>query len=95
MKCQAHEVFFLRNTIKNGDFTATKRGMNMNLQKETYKKLADAHAPRSPLGKDCFRAFWVGGTICVLAQLLRDLYENVFKFQQESAATLTSVTLIF
>ena len=67
----------------------------MNIQKETYKKYAQAHAPRSPLFKDCFHAFWVGGVICLLAQLLRNVYQGVCNMEEESAATLTSVTLIF
>ena len=67
----------------------------MNMQKDTYKKFAQAHAPRSPLGRDCFRAFWVGGLICAFAQLLLDVYQGVFQMEKENAATLTSVTLIF
>lgn len=67
----------------------------MNIQKETYKKYAQAHAPKSPLLRDCFRAFWVGGAICLFAQILRDVYQNVCHMEEESAATLTSVTLIF
>lgn len=67
----------------------------MNIQKETYKKYAQAHAPKSPLLKDCFHAFWVGGMICLLGQILRDVYQGICQMEEESAATLTSVTLIF
>ena len=67
----------------------------MNMQKDTYKKFAQAHAPRSPIGKNCFHAFWVGGLICTLAQLLLDVYQGVFRMEKDNAATLTSVTLIF
>ena len=45
----------------------------MNMNKETYKKYADARAPTSPLGKDCLRAFLVGGLICCLGQGLTDV----------------------
>ena len=31
----------------------------MKISKQTYAKFADAHAPRSPLGKDCLWAFLV------------------------------------
>jgi hypothetical protein len=34
-----------------------QEGIFMPMSKETYKKYADARAPKSPLGKDCFRAF--------------------------------------
>lgn len=60
-----------------------------------YQKLAEAHAPRSPILKNCFNAFWSGGLICTLAQLLRTAYEKIPQMKPDDAATLTSVTLIF
>jgi stage V sporulation protein AC len=66
----------------------------MNMNKETYKKFADAHAPRSPLGRDCAWAFVVGGGICMLGEALRRLYAGPLRMPSEDAATLTSVTLI-
>ena len=35
-----------------------------------YQKLVKEISPRSPIGKDCFHAFWIGGLICVIGQLL-------------------------
>lgn len=67
----------------------------MNMEKDTYKKFADAHAPRSPMLKNCLFAFLVGGTICTVGQLLRTLYMNALSLSLDDAATLTSVTLIF
>ena len=62
---------------------------------KTYRKFADAHAPHSPLIRNCFNAFWTGGLICTLGQCLRTLYSQVAHLNEEDAATLTSVTLIF
>ncbi|MBQ7335629.1 MAG: stage V sporulation protein AC [Clostridia bacterium] len=67
----------------------------MNMDKQTYKRFAAAHAPHSPLLKDCLNAFWSGGLICVLGQALRDVYQNLCHMEEENAATLTSATLIF
>ena len=67
----------------------------MNIDKKTYKKFAAAHAPRSPLGKDCLWAFGVGGVICALAQGCKDIYMKICHMQETDAALLTSVTLIF
>jgi stage V sporulation protein AC len=64
------------------------------MEKETYKKFADAHAPRSPLGKDCLFAFLFGGTICLIGEILRNVYLNLCHMSEEDAGTLTSVTLI-
>lgn len=50
-------------------------------------------SPRSPLGKDCLWAFFVGGSICLLGEGLRTLYGRA-GFVLTDAAALTSVTLV-
>ena len=67
----------------------------MNMEKETYKRFADAHAPHSPIGKNCLFAFLIGGSICLLGQILRDIYQKLCNMSEEDAGTLTSVSLIF
>ena len=67
----------------------------MNMDKNTYKRFADAHAPRSPIGRDCLNAFLVGGTICLLGQGLNDLYRLVCGMPEEDAATTGAITLVF
>ena len=67
----------------------------MNMDKNQYKKFADAHAPHSPIVKNCVFAFLVGGTICTLAQGLTDLYLIIPNMTLENSRTLVSVTLIF
>lgn len=67
----------------------------MNIDREKYKKYAEAHAPRSPIIKDCLMAFLFGGAICAIAQGFTALYEKRLGLLHQDAATLTSVTLIF
>lgn len=67
----------------------------MNMSNETYKKYAEARAPKSPIFKDCLRAFFVGGLICLLAQGLKDVYMHFLGMEQEDAGTLVAVTLVF
>ena len=66
----------------------------MHMDQKTYQKFAKAHAPRSPLLRDCFNAFWIGGSICLLGQILQNVYRNFCVLVKEDAALLTSVTLI-
>ena len=66
----------------------------MNMTKETYKKYADARAPRSPLLRDCTRAFLVGGIICCIAQALTDIYTKLCGMEKQDAGTLTAATLV-
>ena len=67
----------------------------MNMSKETYKKYADAHAPRSPIVKNTFNAFCIGGLICAIGQGFNDIYSLLLGFDNEDAGLLTAVTLIF
>ncbi len=66
----------------------------MQMNKETYKKYADARAPRSPMLKNCLWAFLVGGLICCLGQGLVLLYTKVCGLPKEDAGTLEAVTLV-
>lgn len=66
----------------------------MKISQDTYARFADAHAPRSPMGKNCLWAFLIGGGICTVGQILRDVFQNLCSFSEETAGTLTSVTLI-
>ena len=66
----------------------------MNLSKETYKKYAAARAPKSPILKNCLRAFLVGGLICTIGQGLNTLYTKACGMEQADAGTLTASTLV-
>ena len=66
----------------------------MNMDASSYKKFAKAHAPKSPLLKDCLRAFLVGGLICAFAEALFHGY-LALHISEENVKTLVPVTLIF
>ena len=66
--------------------------MSKNIDKESYRKYAEAHAPRSPLLKDCTAAFLIGGAICTFGEVLTNIYASFTS--KENASALTSVTLI-
>ena len=66
----------------------------MNMDRETYKKYAKGHAPKSPVVKNCVKAFLFGGGICAFAQLLTNLY-GVWGLNDEDSGLLASVTLVF
>ena len=59
-----------------------------------YDKLISQLAPKSPMGKDCLNAFWTGGLICVLGQLLLNGYQNL-GLEKTDAGTAASMTLVF
>ena len=67
----------------------------MNIDKKRYKKYAEAHAPKSPIAKDCLFAFLFGGGICAAAQALTNIYIATLDVSRDTAGVLTSITLIF
>ena len=58
-----------------------------------YGKLIQDMAPRSPIKKDCFNAFWIGGLICCIGQLLLNGY-TALGLDKTDAGTATSMTLV-
>ena len=67
----------------------------MNMDKQLYKRYAAAHAPKSPIVKNCLRAFRVGGSICCIGEALITLYEGPCGLAKDTAASLCSVSLVF
>lgn len=63
------------------------------MTEKEYEKLVQKAAPKSPMGKDCLNAFWIGGLICVLGQLLTNCY-GALGLDKDAAATATSITLV-
>ena len=62
------------------------------MTEKQYGKLVQEHSPCSPMGKDCFLAFLVGGAICTLGQFLVNTYSKFYS--EEIAGTLASMTLV-
>lgn len=58
-----------------------------------YQALAQRRAKSSPLGKDCLNAFWIGGLICALGQVLLNWFGSM-GLEKETAGTAASVVLV-
>ena len=63
------------------------------MTEKEYEKLVQETSPRSPMGKDCLNAFWIGGLICALGQLLMNGY-GTLGLEKDAAGTATSMTLV-
>ncbi len=66
----------------------------MKTDAKQYKEIYTAEMPRSNAVKDCFWAFMVGGLICLIGQLLLGAYGSIAGVDKDTAALLTSATLI-
>ena len=64
------------------------------MTEKQYSKLVGELAPKSPIWKDCFHAFWIGGLICTLGQLLINGYKAL-GLEETDAGTAASMSLVF
>lgn len=65
----------------------------MKLNAQDYDKMTKKAAPPSPVWQDCLWAFFVGGAICCVGQLLANLYGSL-GFDKQDAGALTSASLV-
>ena len=63
------------------------------MTEKEYDALVKEMMPPSPMGKDCFNAFWVGGLICVIGQFFMNRYTQL-GLDKELAGTASSITLV-
>ncbi len=62
--------------------------------KEEYQSYVDAKTPNSPILKNCFNAFWVGGLICAIGQIIFGLCKSR-GIDETNSYTIVSMTLVF
>lgn len=66
---------------------------SINTNKE-YQEYVKQKSPNSPILKNCFNSFWVGGLICMLGQIIMETckYRGL---DVEMSGTIVSISLIF
>ena len=62
--------------------------------KEEYQKLVDKKTPNSPILKNCINAFWVGGVICTIGQIIFEFckFRNI---SESDSYSIVSIILVF
>ena len=63
------------------------------MTEKEYARLVKEMSPRSPIWRDCLNAFWIGGLICALGQLIMNGYVAL-GLEKEAAGTAMSMTLV-
>ncbi len=67
--------------------------MNPLETKKAYQEYVDKKTPNSPILKNCFNAFWVGGLICTIGQIILNICKER-GFDTQSSGTIVSILLI-
>lgn len=66
----------------------------LDMNEQEYSDYVDAHSKKSPILKDCFLAFLVGGLICVIGQSFTDILQTYFDLSFKTASTYSTILLI-
>ena len=66
---------------------------NINNSKD-YQKYVDKKTPNSPILKNCFNSFWIGGLICTIGQFIME-FCNYKGVSEDLSSTIVSISLIF
>ncbi len=67
--------------------------MNPVESKQEYQKYVEEKSPNSPIFKNCFNAFWVGGLICTIGQIILNICKER-SFDTATSGTIVSILLI-
>lgn len=62
--------------------------------KEEYQAYVDDKTPNSPILKNCFNAFWVGGLICSIGQIIFEICKTR-GVDESTSYTIVSMILVF
>ena len=61
--------------------------------KKDYQNYVNQKSPNSPILKNCFNSFWVGGLICSIGQIIME-YCKYRGLDTQISGTITSIILI-
>lgn len=67
----------------------------MNNDSKAYQQKVEELAPRSKSLGSCLKAFWVGGLICCIGQLISDAGRLWLNLDKDDCSALTAIVLVF
>lgn len=68
--------------------------MQQVMTKDEYRKYVDKKSPNSKLLRNFFKAFLVGGLICVVGQFFSNTFKNM-GLDTQAVSSMTAVTMVF
>lgn len=68
---------------------------NLTPKQQNYQKLQQKYEIKRPVLKNCVKAFFVGGLICVIGQAISYFYIYFFNFTEQTAGNPTVATMVF
>jgi len=74
---------------------ANEKRKNLTPVQQEYHLFEKERETKRPVVKNCFRAFFVGGIICVIGQAISYFYMYFFDFTEQTAGNPTVATMVF
>src|SRR5699024_7237433 len=74
---------------------ADNKKKNLPPEAQKYQAFQKQRETERPVFKNCLKAFFVGGFICVIGQFISTFYIYFFDFTEQTAGNPTVATLIF
>jgi stage V sporulation protein AC len=68
---------------------------NLTPQQQKYQQLQQKHELKRPVFKNCMKAFFVGGLICEVGQVISYIYIYFFNFTEQTVGNPTVATMVF
>ena len=77
-----------------GDLNTNREQENPLDSQKAYQEYVDQKTPNSPILKNCFWAFIIGGLICALGQIIFEFAKSK-GLEETTCYTIVSISLIF
>ncbi|MED5051907.1 stage V sporulation protein AC [Anoxybacillus rupiensis] len=74
---------------------ADEKRKNLTAVQQGYQAFAKERETKRPVLKNCIRAFFIGGLICVIGQAVSYFYMYFFDFTEQTAGNPTVATMVF
>src|SRR5690625_592830 len=74
---------------------ADEKKKKLTPEAQTYQAFQQQREPKRPVFKNCLKAFFVGGFICLIGQVISTFYIYFFDFTEKTVGNPTVATLIF
>lgn len=66
----------------------------MKYDKDSYKQVVDECTPKNKMLKNCIWAFIFGGAICLLGEIIKNIFISGFNVAEKDAGPMSSLVLV-
>ncbi len=66
----------------------------MKYDKDSYKQVVDEYTPKNKMLKNCIWAFIFGGAICLLGEIIKNIFISGLNVAEKDAGPMSSLVLV-